>query len=86
MNNATDSNKMIIAEVSPKSKGDHSLFDVDVIDETSVENFVTEPGIMADAIRKFQDLGFEIGARSDISFTIRGPLTLYKFYPLVIYS
>ncbi len=70
---------LVTAAVSPRSRGGVSLFDApEPITSETVDEFTSEPSIIADARRELTKLGFAVLAQSDTTLSIVGPRSKFE--------
>ena len=72
--------KIIYAQASPKSVGGVSLFDgQERIQSKTVGNFVSEPEVIARAVNRLRDAGFQILQVSSLTINIAAPASTYEW-------
>jgi subtilisin family serine protease len=71
--------KQIFAQVSPRSVGGVSLFDVDEqIRAETVANFASEDFVISQAVRKLQEAGFKVLQVTELTVNIAGTARQYE--------
>ena len=71
--------RIVFANVSPHSVGGVSMFDAGAqINSQTVANFTSEPDIMARAVARLQEVGFQVLQVTESTINIAGPPKLYE--------
>lgn len=70
---------LVTAVVSPRSRGGVSLFEApEPITSDNVDQFTSEPDVIADSRRELTNLGFTVTAESPTTISIVGPRTRFE--------
>lgn len=72
-----DMPRVVYAQASPRSLGGVSMFDVATIDSGDVAAFMSEEGVIRNAVARLSAAGFEVLQTSATTINIAGPAALY---------